>query len=120
MHYSWRYSIPRDLSIASISANSSSMGGAGCLAPSRPCTAGSAPAVVEVAGFDFFAETRRARIPPTTQSTRQKPRSASPNQMEGEKMIFDAHAPTATTPSQSSRRMPLKYNSIGANASPIP
>src|SRR5215207_7487899 len=105
------YWIPRDLSSASISAISSSIGGAGCLpAPLRlvAVVAGSDPAEGDAgADVDFLPAIRRARRPPTIHSTRQRPSSARPNQTAGEKMTSDAQLPTATMPFQSKLSRPL-------------
>src|SRR5215213_1576424 len=104
--------MPRDLSSASISAISSSIGGVGGLLPPlrlAAVVAGSDPAEGDAdADVDFLPATRRARRPPTIHSTRQRPSSARPNQTAGEKMISDAQLPTATIPFQSKRSRPLK------------
>ena len=100
--------IPRLLRMASISAMSSSTGAAGwplAAGLRRADSAGRAatafvPAVPVTAGA--LAGARRARAPPTTQSTMHRPSSESPNQTAGEKMIRDAQPPRATTPFHSS------------------
>ena len=111
--------MPRDLSSASISAISSSIGGALRRAFPASVLAGKA-LPVDSALTALFLWDRRPIIPPTTHSTIHRPSRERPNQTAGDKMILDAQVPNATIASHSNLRSPLKYKAIGASARPTP